>query len=302
MNQINWVPTIGNIDIQKDIISLTSLPSYLPAGPTGVPQPPYAFIRSNVEFEEGDISFEFCMENDGSACLVGFNIGQQVELYAGVNATGAQYGFSTVSNGQWDFKNSSGFGSQLQTLEWHKLKIHVKGSILDLFIDDVKIVSTSHIVSRSPIGMFLQGEGNVQVKNFEVNTTKRTCFVVMQFSDEYNMLYTDVIKPTCESYGYSVVRADDYYTSGLIIDDITKSIKESALIIADITPDNPNVFYEVGFAHGIDKPTILLSDRKREKLPFDLSGFRTLFYDNSIGGKSIIEERLCKHLDAIVDA
>ena len=71
------------------------------------------------------------------------------------------------------------------------------------------------------------------------------------------------------------------------------------MVIADITPDNPNVYYELGYAHGIDKPTILLSDRKREELPFDVSGFRTLFYDNTIGGKSVVEERLRKHLDGI---
>ena len=74
------------------------------------------------------------------------------------------------------------------------------------------------------------------------------------------------------------------------------------MVIADITPNNPNVFYEVGFAHGIEKPTILLSDRSREKLPFDISGFRLLFYDNTIGGKSVVEASLRKHLEAIRDA
>jgi len=51
------------------------------------------------------------------------------------------------------------------------------------------------------------------------------------------------------------------YNAGLIIEDITPSIQEASIIIADITPDNPNVFYEVGYAHGIKKPTILLSER-----------------------------------------
>ena len=59
-----------------------------------------------------------------------------------------------------------------------------------------------------------------------------------------------------------------------------------------LRPTTPNVFYEVGYAHGIKKATILLSDRTREKLPFDVSGFRTLFYDNTIGGKSDVEARL----------
>jgi nucleoside 2-deoxyribosyltransferase len=122
----------------------------------------------------------------------------------------------------------------------------------------------------------------------------------MQFTDEYNALFKEVIRPVCASYGYEVIRGDDFYTSGQIIEDITRSIRESALIIADVTPDNANVFYEVGYAHGIGKPTILLSDRKRDKkLPFDIAGFRTLFYDNTISGKGVVEERLKKHLDGL---
>ena len=47
------------------------------------------------------------------------------------------------------------------------------------------------------------------------------------------------------------------------------------------------------------KGTILLCDRKREKMPFDLSGFRTLFYENSISGKNKIELSLRKYLESL---
>lgn len=125
------------------------------------------------------------------------------------------------------------------------------------------------------------------------------CFVIMQFTEEFNALYKDVIRPVCKAHGYKVIRGDDFYSSGVIMDDITKSIRAASLIIVDVTPDNANVFYEVGFAHAINKPTILLSDKKRERLPFDISGFRTLFYDNTIGGKGMVEARLKEHLDAL---
>lgn len=121
----------------------------------------------------------------------------------------------------------------------------------------------------------------------------------MQFTPKFNALNQQVIKTTCEQFNYEVVRADDFYTNGLIIEDILNSIRKASIIIADVTPNNPNVFYEVGFAHGIGKTTILLSDRNREKLPFDISGFRTLFYENTINGKSEVETRLRLHLKAI---
>src|SRR5664280_661857 len=101
---------------------------------------------------------------------------------------------------------------------------------------------------------------------------KRQIGGLMQFSDEFNTLYKDVIRPICKGYGYKVVRGDDFYTSGQIMVDVTQSIRSAALIIADVTPRNENVFYELGFAHAIGKPTILLSDRKRERLPFDIAG------------------------------
>lgn len=81
-----------------------------------------------------------------------------------------------------------------------------------------------------------------------------------------------------------------------------RQIDEANLIIAEITPSNPNVYYEVGYAHARVKPMVLIADRSMEKLPFDLSPFRTLFYENSIDGKRRIEEGLRKHIKASLDA
>ena len=145
--------------------------------------------------------------------------------------------------------------------------------------------------------LVFQSDSEIIIKNIKVKTAKPTAFIVMQFTEEFNNLYSHVIEPVCKEKGFECIRADDIYTNGLILEDITASIKEASLIIADITPDNANVFYELGYAHGIGKPTILLSDKKRDRLPFDISGFRTIFYENSIGGKSSVEERLRKHLD-----
>ena len=64
--------------------------------------------------------------------------------------------------------------------------------------------------------------------------------------------------------------------------------------------DNPNVFYELGYAHALQKPTILLADiDKRDRLPFDISGYRTIFYSNTIAGKKEIESHLRKYMENI---
>lgn len=205
-----------------------------------------------------------------------------------------------MKNGQWENAVTVGFGDKPPVGTWIAIKIQVIGSLIELYIDDVKVCIYSMNIQRSQIAFLFQGSKEIIVKNIKITSSLPECFVIMQFTDEFNMLYEEVIKPTCKSYKFHVVRADDNYTFGLIIEDITRSIREASVIIADITPNNLNVFYEVGYAHGIGKPTILLSERKREKLPFDISGFRTLFYDNTIGGKSQVEQKLRKHLESIL--
>ena len=62
---------------------------------------------------------------------------------------------------------------------------------------------------------------------------------------------------------------------------------------------NANVFYELGYAHALGKQTILLAERGRE-LPFDVSGYRCIFYDNTIGGKAVVQDSLTRHLTNIL--
>ena len=122
----------------------------------------------------------------------------------------------------------------------------------------------------------------------------------MKFEKDFDELYNEVISPKFKDYGYETIRADECYTSTPIINDIVKEINDASVIIADITMDNPNVFYELGYSHALGKTTILLADiNKRDKLPFDISGFRTIFYENSIGGKKEIEKTLSKYIENI---
>jgi hypothetical protein len=131
--------------------------------------------------------------------------------------------------------------------------------------------------------------------------TKRrgAVFVVMQFSGRYNELYSKVIQPVAGEFELEARHVGEIWGPGLILHDITQGIIDAKIVIAEITPANQNVFYELGFSHALGKPTILLA-KKGKKLPFDISGYRCLFYENSIRGKKAIEEGLRKHLAAIL--
>ncbi|UVO06651.1 hypothetical protein LW347_11965 [Pectobacterium polonicum] len=306
----NWVSLIGNIERDGNQFTLAPLPpsSYLPPTPNIQPNIPLALLKSSIEFENGIIELEVNLPTPSSICQIGLTsisggtssyINSTTEVFSGLNSLGAPYGFAIFKNNSWEPLIGSGQGSSITTQCWHQLRLHVQGSNLELFFDGVKVAITSQQIMRGQISLLLQSHERISVRNIKISAIEPICFVVMQFTDDYNELYEEVIRPTCEKFQYKVLRADDFYSSSVIIDDITRTIRECAIVIADVTPNNPNVFYEVGFAHGIGKPTILLSDRKREKLPFDISGVRTLFYDNTIKGKRNIEEGLRRHLDAI---
>ena len=184
----------------------------------------------------------------------------------------------------------------------YNLVVQQHASSIEITVDGIVLLRHRLGISRPPTqcGLFCQGTSEVRIRDYQVEAARRKVFVVMQFSSPFNELYAEVIKPVASSFGLAVDRADEVAGPGVIIADIVRKLIEADIVIADLTPQNENVFYELGFAHGIGKPTILIADRGKN-LPFDVSPFRTLFYDNTIAGKSQVEEGLRKHLSAILN-
>jgi len=87
-----------------------------------------------------------------------------------------------------------------------------------------------------------------------------------------------VFKPVLEKNEFNAIRADQIPKVGLITTQIINLIIESPLVIADLTDTNPNVFYELAIRHAIRKPYIQVI-QKGQKIPFDLSGIRTIEID-----------------------
>ena len=202
---------------------------------------------------------------------------------------------------KWTNHASSGALNSLESNRTYHLEASLYGSTVTLKCDGVEVLrhTLPFSLPQSQVGLFCIDQTDIEFKNFKIQNVKPKAFVVMQFSSQYNDVYFEVIKKICEQENIDVLRTDEESGPGLIIQDITRAIHESKIIIADISPVNANVFYEVGFAHALNKPTILIAE-KETKLPFDVSSFRTLFYENTIGGKRKLEEGLKRHIDAIL--
>ena len=102
-------------------------------------------------------------------------------------------------------------------------------------------------------------------------------FVLMSFDNDFEVLYTDFIRPVLEECGFAVERADDIENHQNILRNIIEGIDRSDLVIAELTGNNPNVLYELGLAHALKKPVIHLT-QALEEVPFDLRSYRILVY------------------------
>ncbi|WP_156898138.1 hypothetical protein [Methylocapsa acidiphila] len=237
--------------------------------------------------------------------VVGFMYKLQLWAAPPLGHAQTQQGSGPALSKVWTPLFQTGIGTNLIAKQRYDLEVVVRGSAVTLLVDDVEIGKHSLAIPSLPghsCGIFCLDRGRVHFRNISVETTPPKAFVVMQFNTpEFEALFHDVIEPICQSLDLQAYRADFTYMPGLVIEDIKKHIMESRVVIAEITPANPNVYYEVGYADALRKPIILISDRRDGIKPFDVRAYRTIFYENSIGGKNRIENELQAYLQSILE-
>lgn len=107
--------------------------------------------------------------------------------------------------------------------------------------------------------------------------------------------------PAITEAGLTPYRVDEDRSADIPIEQIEKGIRESAVCLADITTDNPNVWYELGFALAAGKPVcIVCSDERDGKYPFDIQHRRIIQYSTeSKGDFQKLEEEIAQGLHAL---
>lgn len=124
----------------------------------------------------------------------------------------------------------------------------------------------------------------------------------MPFEEQLaNKLYNHSTKRICESFNLEIKRADELFTTNLILDDIISAIEKSIITIVDISGANPNVFYELGIAHILKQnQTIIITHDEFNSIPFDVTNFRIIKYEDSIVGTNEYEDKLRKTIELII--
>ncbi|SDY01851.1 hypothetical protein [Nitrosomonas sp. Nm33] len=104
-----------------------------------------------------------------------------------------------------------------------------------------------------------------------------SCFIVMPFSLEWSDDVHRILSGVCKSLAVQPMRGDDVFKPSDILVDIWQSINIADFVIADISGRNPNVLYELGIAHTLAKPVLIIS-KNTDDIPIDLSTRRVIIY------------------------
>lgn len=294
-----WAPIMGHWDLDDVKVA------YM-----GSPMSPRGVLLGHSQLGNGTVNARISISDDANDTAGGVLLGFATpsDPYFTIGLGGGNDEAYVVSmfdpNLGWNRLKGIGERSSLQVDHPYDVTVGVSGQRLSLSVDGIRVLvhDLPQPLEMGHAGLFAWGSGAVTFETVVVSARLPSAFVVMQFTPPFDELFEDVIRPVCAEQGIEAYRASDIYRPGVIIQDIIQGLGESQVVIAEITPANPNVFYELGYSHALRKPTILLANREEtSQLPFDLRGFRVIFYDNTIRGKSSIESDLRRHLLAIRD-
>ncbi len=121
---------------------------------------------------------------------------------------------------------------------------------------------------------------------------QNVCFTIMPFGGYFDEYYEEIYRPAIESAGLVPRRADDLFRPSTITNDIWIYTHQAKIILADLSDKNANVFYELGLAHALAKPAILIT-QSMDDIPFDLRALRVIVYDkNKTNWGEVLKEKL----------
>ncbi|MBF0426303.1 MAG: hypothetical protein HQL66_10860 [Magnetococcales bacterium] len=271
----------------------------------GAHEPSHGLSLLNASLDDGTIkcSIEIPEVTQHSGAFVVFRAnGQNDYCAAGI---GGWEGAYTLLEGRHLNVNrlaSAGNIGNIVSGRKYDIKVVVEGQRAKLFVDDVKVIDYDRLpqLSGMQLGLYsFRGSDKVKFGPIEIDDRRPNAFIAMQFSEPYNEVYRDTIGPLVEEIGFEPTRVDEVSQPGIILNDIWLHLTQASVVIAEVSEPNPNVYYEIGVAHAMNKPTILLAQRST-RLPFDLGPHRCVYYDNTIAGRARLLESLRSSLSSIL--
>lgn len=152
--------------------------------------------------------------------------------------------------------------------------------LLEEFGGKKRVLDITHTPSEVPGVASITTEDHLKKVSKGVTVVATdTCFVMMPFADPVGGYYKLIYEPAIKKAGLTPVRADtDIFGTGKIIDQIWAGLNRAKVLVAELSGRNPNVLYELGLAHALHKPVVLVSSNEPD-VPFDIRHVRVIYYD-----------------------
>jgi hypothetical protein len=130
--------------------------------------------------------------------------------------------------------------------------------------------------------------------NDEGDFERGLVFVIMPFKGQDMNESLTAIKDECKKLRLRARRVDENVGSGFVIREITDLIERAEFIICDLTNERPNVYYELGYAHGVgnEGADILLLAKEGTTLHFDIAPLRVQYYSSTENLRTIVSSSL----------
>ncbi len=124
-------------------------------------------------------------------------------------------------------------------------------------------------------------------------------FVLMPFRKDLAQLEL-CITEAGRAVGLNVTRADRFFTQDPALSKVWQSINAASAMIVECSDRNPNVFYELGLAHAIGKPTVLIQ-QQGSTMPFDTRHLQYIKYDYTPRGMKLLERELAQAIKTVLN-
>ncbi|WP_318461523.1 hypothetical protein [Photobacterium leiognathi] len=200
------------------------------------------------------------------------------------------------------------YDEERRRIEMEKLRESLEKRIYDLterlVSKEERWKDVNHLLldSRANVRGFVESGKTIVKKNDFLTSAGLTdndyeidpslVFVITPFNEKFSKDF-EVISSICKDVGLKCVRGDEEYIKGDVLGHILKQMVKARVVIANINGRNPNVFYELGLAHALEKPTLITSKTVSE-IPFDLRTQQLVLYKNTIDFKQQLSRALLR--------
>jgi hypothetical protein len=211
-------------------------------------------------------------------------VNQEVTILHGEMYNMSQWGIVNVFetdrpiDSDWPIKaadHKSGYVAALRKYLWDELKANVTE---ETFRETIALTASG---SYKAIGLQIA----------EALGRKESFFICPMDNAEVNHNYEYVIKPLVKQYQFEIHRADELVHTREISGVILEAIARCRFVIADLTEARPNCYYELGYAHALRKPAVILA-KKGTQRHFDISMYKWNYWESYTDLKKLLEKEI----------